>query len=185
MNFMGMGPGELILIIIIALIVLGPGKLPEVARAMGKTMRDFRSITDGFQNELRKEIDAASSPVKDDLQSIQKTLDGTAKSVTSDVEKVTAELNAGDAGAQAGSDTEKQAATSSDGNVPDDSFTEHYQKSQGGEASANGEDGAGVKQNEAIPPDATDQSPSDEDDSQPVEYVPAAPDSEKVERRDE
>lgn len=57
MNFLGMGPGELILIIIIALIVLGPGKFPEIARTLGKMAREVRSITDNFQDELRKEID--------------------------------------------------------------------------------------------------------------------------------
>lgn len=57
MNFLGMGPGELILIIIIALIVLGPGKFPEIARTLGKMARELRSITDNFQDELRKEID--------------------------------------------------------------------------------------------------------------------------------
>lgn len=64
---MGMGPAELIVIIIIALIVLGPGKLPEVARALGKTVRDLRAISDGFQNELRRELNTAAS-VKDEVK---------------------------------------------------------------------------------------------------------------------
>ena len=36
------GPGELILILIIALIVLGPGRLPDVAASLGKSVREFR-----------------------------------------------------------------------------------------------------------------------------------------------
>jgi sec-independent protein translocase protein TatA len=36
------GPGELILILIIALVVLGPGKLPDVAASLGKGLREFR-----------------------------------------------------------------------------------------------------------------------------------------------
>ena len=36
------GPGELILILIIALVVLGPGKLPDVASSLGKSIREFR-----------------------------------------------------------------------------------------------------------------------------------------------
>ncbi len=67
MNFLGMGPAELIVIIIIALIVLGPGKLPEVARALGKTMRDLRAISDGFQTELRRELNTAAA-VKDEVK---------------------------------------------------------------------------------------------------------------------
>ena len=36
------GPGELILVLIIALIVVGPGKLPDVGAAIGKSLREFR-----------------------------------------------------------------------------------------------------------------------------------------------
>ena len=36
------GPGELILILVIALVVLGPGKLPDVAQSLGKSLREFR-----------------------------------------------------------------------------------------------------------------------------------------------
>jgi TatA/E family protein of Tat protein translocase len=36
------GPGELILILVIALVVLGPGKLPDVASSLGKSIREFR-----------------------------------------------------------------------------------------------------------------------------------------------
>jgi len=36
------GPGELIVVLIIALIVVGPGKLPDVGAALGKSIREFR-----------------------------------------------------------------------------------------------------------------------------------------------
>jgi TatA/E family protein of Tat protein translocase len=42
MPFPSIGPGELILILIIALVVLGPGKLPDVAQSLGKSVREFR-----------------------------------------------------------------------------------------------------------------------------------------------
>ena len=42
MGFPNIGPGELILILIIALVVLGPGKLPDVAASLGKSVREFR-----------------------------------------------------------------------------------------------------------------------------------------------
>jgi sec-independent protein translocase protein TatA len=37
-----LGPGELLLILAIALVVLGPQKLPEVSRSLGKGMREFK-----------------------------------------------------------------------------------------------------------------------------------------------
>jgi sec-independent protein translocase protein TatA len=41
------GPLELIVILVIALIVLGPKKLPEVGRSIGKGMREFRESLSG------------------------------------------------------------------------------------------------------------------------------------------
>ena len=42
MGIPSIGPGELILILIIALVVLGPGKLPDVASSLGRSVREFR-----------------------------------------------------------------------------------------------------------------------------------------------
>ena len=39
------GPGELIILLIIALVVIGPGKLPEVGAALGKSIREFRKAS--------------------------------------------------------------------------------------------------------------------------------------------
>ena len=36
------GPGELIIVLVIALIVVGPGKLPDVGAALGKSIKEFR-----------------------------------------------------------------------------------------------------------------------------------------------
>ena len=41
--FSGIGVTELILILVIALVVFGPGKLPDVGRALGKSIREFRN----------------------------------------------------------------------------------------------------------------------------------------------
>jgi sec-independent protein translocase protein TatA len=41
------GPGELILVLIIALVVIGPKKLPEVGRSLGHGMREFKESISG------------------------------------------------------------------------------------------------------------------------------------------
>ncbi len=46
-------------IALIALIVLGPQRLPEAARQVGKAMGDLRRISSGFQNELKGALDDA------------------------------------------------------------------------------------------------------------------------------
>ncbi|MDR9755457.1 MAG: twin-arginine translocase TatA/TatE family subunit [Thermoanaerobacterales bacterium] len=46
---LNIGAGELILILVVVLIVFGPGKLPEVAKSMGKAMREFRKASSSLQ----------------------------------------------------------------------------------------------------------------------------------------
>jgi sec-independent protein translocase protein TatA len=63
MPFPNIGPGELILILIIALVVLGPGKLPDVAASLGKSVREFRkAATDVTDAGKLDAPPAASAP---------------------------------------------------------------------------------------------------------------------------
>lgn len=59
------GPGELILILLIALVVLGPGKLPDVASSLGKSLREFRraatDITDAGKLDASTTTSTAQS----------------------------------------------------------------------------------------------------------------------------
>lgn len=52
----GMGVGELLLIFVIALLVFGPDKLPQVARNIGKTVGDLRRTTNDIKYSIEREI---------------------------------------------------------------------------------------------------------------------------------
>jgi TatA/E family protein of Tat protein translocase len=56
MNVLGMGPMELLLILVLALIVFGPGKLPEVMGQVGRAIRDFRRTTSEISGEFTRTI---------------------------------------------------------------------------------------------------------------------------------
>jgi Tat protein translocase TatB subunit len=51
------GVPEIIVILIVALVVLGPNRLPEAARQMGKAMAEFRRVTAGIQSEMRDALE--------------------------------------------------------------------------------------------------------------------------------
>jgi Tat protein translocase TatB subunit len=51
------GPGELLVIMLVALVVLGPDKLPDAARKMGNVMGELRRMSNGFQEEMRGAFD--------------------------------------------------------------------------------------------------------------------------------
>jgi Tat protein translocase TatB subunit len=48
----GIGVPELLVILVVALLVLGPQRLPEVAKALGKALAEFRRATSGLSEEL-------------------------------------------------------------------------------------------------------------------------------------
>ena len=52
----GIGIGELLLIFVIALLVFGPDKLPQVARTAGKFMRDLKRTSDDIRSSIEREI---------------------------------------------------------------------------------------------------------------------------------
>ena len=52
-----LGAPELIVIFLVALIVLGPDRLPKAAKQLGKAVSEFRRVTSGFQDEVKKAID--------------------------------------------------------------------------------------------------------------------------------
>jgi sec-independent protein translocase protein TatA len=51
----GIGMPELMVIFVIALIVIGPAKLPELARSLGKTLAEFKRATDDFKWKMEEE----------------------------------------------------------------------------------------------------------------------------------
>jgi TatA/E family protein of Tat protein translocase len=56
----GLSPLHLVIILVVAVLVLGPGKLPEVGAALGKTLREFRRATSDIAESVR--LEAAPAP---------------------------------------------------------------------------------------------------------------------------
>jgi Tat protein translocase TatB subunit len=55
---LNVGAGELLVIFLVALLVLGPDKLPGAARTVGRVMRQIREVSAGFEREVRNAIHA-------------------------------------------------------------------------------------------------------------------------------
>lgn len=58
-----LGGGELLVIALIALIVLGPERLPDAARTVGKVVGEIRKLSTGFQDEVRNAFTEPDEPV--------------------------------------------------------------------------------------------------------------------------
>src|SRR5260370_38083194 len=64
MNILGMGPMEILLIVVLALIVFGPAKLPEIMGQVGKAIGDFRRATSELSDEFNRTIQAELQETK-------------------------------------------------------------------------------------------------------------------------
>ncbi|HLU22071.1 MAG TPA: twin-arginine translocase TatA/TatE family subunit [Bacillaceae bacterium] len=58
------GPGSVVIIAIVALLIFGPKKLPELGKAAGKTLREFKNATAGLADDV--------DPVKDNKKDADK-----------------------------------------------------------------------------------------------------------------
>ena len=58
------GPGELILILVIVLVIFGPGKLPDIGNAIGRGVREFRKASNDLEDSIRGETAKPPQPTE-------------------------------------------------------------------------------------------------------------------------
>jgi sec-independent protein translocase protein TatA len=68
MNIFGIGLPEMGLIMIVALLVFGPKKLPEIGRSMGKALKGFQEASKEFETEFKKEADRLEKSVAEPMK---------------------------------------------------------------------------------------------------------------------
>ena len=74
MDFMGIGPFELLLVLIIGFLLLGPDKLPEMAAKAGRLYRNLKRATSDLTKTVTEDLSAEKSTLSEDLSNIRKTI---------------------------------------------------------------------------------------------------------------
>lgn len=64
--FGSIGIPELLIIFVVALVVIGPKRLPDIAKTLGKALRDFKRATSDFQDSINLETDYDLEPTSTD-----------------------------------------------------------------------------------------------------------------------
>jgi len=82
--FGSLGGAELVIILVLALLLFGPRKLPEIGRTLGKGLTEFRKATSEFKANLEREVDLkevkdARDTIREAKQEIRSTIDGTGR----------------------------------------------------------------------------------------------------------
>jgi Tat protein translocase TatB subunit len=62
----GLGLPEIVVILIVALLVVGPAKLPELAKTLGKAFHDFRKMADDVKETIEEEVLKEEEDKKED-----------------------------------------------------------------------------------------------------------------------
>ncbi|MGN0345470.1 MAG: twin-arginine translocase TatA/TatE family subunit [Lachnospiraceae bacterium] len=92
---MKIGPLELVVVFIVALIVIGPNKLPEYAKKFGQAMREFKKasavLTDEIKENIVEPLEEAQKPLREAMEPItdlDKEIRGNIKEVTDSVNNI-------------------------------------------------------------------------------------------------
>lgn len=67
MNIFGIGLPEMMLIMVLALLIFGPKKLPEIGRSLGKAIKGFQDASKEFENEFKREAERLEQVVNEPM----------------------------------------------------------------------------------------------------------------------
>lgn len=86
----GIGYQEMFIVLVVALVIFGPSRLPELAGQVGRWVRDFRRMSSDLTGEFEKtfaEVDEVKKSFKREIQGIQEEVEGIGKSARGDLKK--------------------------------------------------------------------------------------------------
>lgn len=103
LEFFGIGLPELVTILIIAGLVMGPARIAKVARQLGQWTAQLQNISRGFMQQLSSELDAAETAdlkeamqelrdLREELTSLRSEMSNTAKDTTKQLQEVAGDM---------------------------------------------------------------------------------------------
>lgn len=81
MDFTGVGFAEILFVLLVALLVFGPRRLPEIGRMLGQGMRKFKMATTELTQTLTEEVNREVREVKDELKEASEEVSSEVKGV--------------------------------------------------------------------------------------------------------
>jgi sec-independent protein translocase protein TatA len=73
--FLNLGGGEVVLIIFVILLMFGGKGIPNIARTLGKGMREFKDAASGLQKDIQQSTGGLTDQVNEHIQEIKKEID--------------------------------------------------------------------------------------------------------------
>ncbi len=73
--FLNLGGGEIVLILFVMLLLFGGKGLPNIARTLGKGIREFKDATNGLQKDIRESTGGMTDQITEHIQEVKKEID--------------------------------------------------------------------------------------------------------------
>lgn len=83
-----MSGGEIVVIVLVALLLFGSKAIPDVARTLGKAMREFQKATD----DIKREINESGGGIGDDISDIRSTIQNARNNIQEGIKKHTGDI---------------------------------------------------------------------------------------------
>ncbi len=106
MEFLGVGLPELLVILVITLLIVGPNRLPEMAAQIARAMREFRR----YSSSLSRDVTEALEDLEKEYSSIQEEWKEVGEAVTKDVKDMEEQVSGAVEEARAGLNVEEPSA---------------------------------------------------------------------------
>ena len=136
----GIGYQEMFIVLVVAMVIFGPSRLPELAGQVGRWVRDFRRMSSDLTGEFEKtfaEVDEVKKTFKRELQGIQDEVEGVGKSTRGELKK-TGPKDLADGKKASGATAKKGTATAATAANPGRPTAVNKTTSSGGDAAASG-----------------------------------------------
>lgn len=73
--FLNLGGGEVVLIVFVILMLFGGKGIPNIARTLGKGMREFKDAANGLQKDIQESTGNITEQINEQIQEVKKELD--------------------------------------------------------------------------------------------------------------
>ena len=73
--FLNLGGGEIVLILFVILLLFGAKGIPNIAKTMGKAVREFKDATNGVQRDIMESTGGMTEQITEHIQEVKKEID--------------------------------------------------------------------------------------------------------------
>jgi sec-independent protein translocase protein TatA len=89
---LSLGGGELMLVFLVFLLLFGANKIPEMAKGLGKGLKEFKKATDDIKRELSESTGGLTQEITDTTSDIRRNISEITSNITQDIKTQTEEV---------------------------------------------------------------------------------------------